>query len=134
MIPPPLTEDQRKSLELLQGIIGRLSTHGFLLKGWAVTLVTALLTFSGATGQERLATLALVPTVIFWALDAYLLAREHQYRRIFNLTRQGQQDAFDFQLEALTAGTWALSAFRPAMLVFYVPVVLVVLIVAWGIV
>lgn len=134
MILPPLTEDQRKSLELLQAIISRLSTNGFLLKGWAVTLVSALLMFSGSSGQDRAAMLALLPAVIFWMLDAYLLNREQEYRRLFNLTRQGQWAAFDFQLTRITGGHWIRTAFNVTTLIFYLPLLLVVLAVAWEIV
>lgn len=125
-----LTEDQRKSLEFLQGIITRLSTNGFLLKGWAVTLITGLLTYTGTTGQARLALLACLPALIFWMLDAYVLAREHQYRQKFEAGRQGLGQPYDFQLRVLTAGEWFRSAFMPTLLVFYLPLVAVVLFVA----
>ncbi len=129
MPQPALTEDQRKSLELLQGIITRLSTNGFLLKGWAVTLVTALLTFAG-NQQDRLALLAFLPALIFWVLDAYFLAREHQYRQRFDASRKGLVESYDFQLQALTAGEWLGAAFLPTTLVFYLPLFAVVLVVA----
>ena len=34
--------NKHKHLELIQGVINRLSTNSFLLKGWSVVLVSAL--------------------------------------------------------------------------------------------
>ena len=130
MPEPALTEDQRKSLELLQGIITRLSTNGFLLKGWAVTLITALLTFTGTGGQQHSAVLACLPAVIFWLLDAYFLAREHQYRQRFEAGRKGLVESYDFGLPPLTATEWFKTARMPTLLVFYLPLLAVVAVVA----
>lgn len=112
-------EERLKSLELLHGIIGRLSTHSFVLKGWAVTLTAALLTFTDAERQARLALLVGLPTIMFWALDAYLLAREREYRRLFDAHRTGQVPPFDFHLNALSPRDWAVTAFSRTLVVFY---------------
>lgn len=125
-----LSEDERKSLELLQGIITRLSTNGFLLKGWAVTLVAGILTLSGQMPPERAATVAMLPAVVFWVLDAYLLAREHDYRKLFEKGRLREAQPYNFRLETLTAGQWFKAAFMPTIIVFYLPLVLMVLAVA----
>lgn len=128
--PPVLTEDQRKSLELLQGIISRLSTSGFLLKGWAVTLVVGLLTFSGKLEQERAALLALLPAVVFWVLDAYLLAREHQFRELFEAGRLGQAEPYNFRIGIIPAKLWFKAGVMATTVMLYLPLVLVVVAVA----
>ncbi|MBB5235543.1 hypothetical protein [Deinococcus budaensis] len=127
-------EKQLKSLELLQGIISRLSGHGFLLKGWAVTLTVGLLTFAGATGQARLAALAGVPTLMFWMLDAYFLTREHEYRRRFEALRLGRAEPFDFQLRPLDARSWARAMFSRTLGLFYGLLVAVTLLLAMDVV
>ena len=35
-------ENKRKHLELVQGIINRMSSNSFMLKGWAVSLVAGI--------------------------------------------------------------------------------------------
>lgn len=127
-------EKQLKSLELLQAIINRLSGHGFLLKGWAVTLTVGLLTFTGATGQARLAALAGVPTLMFWVLDAYFLAREHEYRRRFEALRRGRAEPFDFQLPPLDIQSWARVAFSRTLGLFYGLLLAMTLLLAAGVV
>jgi hypothetical protein len=73
-------------LDHLQGIVQRLAGNSFLIKGWTVTLVSAILGFAlkdgGATAQ--LAYLALVPILLFWGLDGYYLAAERQVRDLYN--------------------------------------------------
>lgn len=112
-------EERLKSLELLHGIIGRLSTHSFLLKGWAVTLTAALLTLTDAERQAKLALLIGLPTVMFWALDAYLLARERAYRDLFEAHRMSQVSPFDFRLSVLSPQDWVATAFSRTLVVFY---------------
>jgi len=36
-----MNEDQRKHLELIQGVITRMAGNSFLIRGWSVTLVSA---------------------------------------------------------------------------------------------
>jgi hypothetical protein len=75
------------TITLSGSIICRASSgNSFLIKGWTVTLVSAILGFAlkdgGATAQ--LAYLALVPILLFWGLDGYYLAAERQVRDLYN--------------------------------------------------
>jgi len=83
---PDAIDYQLKRLDHLQGIVQRLAGNSFLIKGWAITLATAILGFAvkdpGTTA--RLAFLAVVPTLIFWGLDAYYLAVERGMRNLYN--------------------------------------------------
>lgn len=116
---PSSPEAVLKALELLQGVINRLSGHSFLVKGWAITVVVGLLTFTGSTGQLRLAWLVAVPIVMFWMIDGFLLAREREYRARFEALRLGQAEPFDFRLSPLLAGTWLKSTFSSTLRIFY---------------
>ncbi|SDX73720.1 hypothetical protein [Salimicrobium album] len=40
-----MNEEKIRHLEMIQPIISRMAANSFYLKGWAVTLVTALLTY-----------------------------------------------------------------------------------------
>jgi hypothetical protein len=76
-------EDKRKHLDLLQSAITRMAANSFLLKGWCVTLATALFGFSAKEGAPRLALLALLPILAFWGLDAYYLGLERKFRNLY---------------------------------------------------
>jgi hypothetical protein len=72
-----------KQLEWLQAVITRMASNSFLLKGWAVTLTTALLALSTKDADRTFAILAIYPTLVLWALDAYYLQLERKFRAQF---------------------------------------------------
>ncbi|GAA5504435.1 hypothetical protein Dxin01_04205 [Deinococcus xinjiangensis] len=129
----PSPEATLKALELLQGIINRLSGNSFLLKGWTVTLVIGLLTYTGSTGRKRLALMAAIPVLMFWFLDGFFLARERDYRDRFEKLRLGQVQPFDFRLSPLNFGPWIQSAFSSTLAVFYGFLLVFTIIIAVGV-
>lgn len=93
--------DQKlKHLEFIQGVINRLSTNSFLLKGWSVLLVSALFALSAGNANISYVFLAYIPTIAFWALDAYFLALERGYRRLYETVRLKDPDEIDFVMSA----------------------------------
>lgn len=76
-------EDVLKELDMLQNCISRMSTNSFALKGWYVTVITALLTFmftSDSTLTDKLLGVLIIITIIFWYLNSYYLLLERKYR------------------------------------------------------
>ncbi|MFB2701913.1 hypothetical protein [Aeromonas veronii] len=76
-------EEKIKSLEMLQSIIGRLAQNSFMIKGWGISLLTAVIAI--AMDKEKPA-LILVGTffyLFFWGMDAYYLYQEKIFRRIY---------------------------------------------------
>lgn len=93
-----------KHLEFVQGVINRLSTNSFLLKGWSVVLVAALVTLSARDSNIAFALLAYIPAFVFWGLDAYFLALERAYRRHYDRVRTRQPDDIDFSMNVADLG------------------------------
>jgi hypothetical protein len=80
-----LGEDRRKHLELIQGVVNRLAGASFQIKGWTVTIVTALLgVVVAAKLHSAVGLVAVIPAIIFWFLDAYYLRQERLYRDLYN--------------------------------------------------
>lgn len=77
-------DDKRTHLGFLQSAISRIASNAFLIKGWSVTLASALLSFAVKEGNPRLALVALVPIFIFWGLDGYFLGLERAFRRLYS--------------------------------------------------
>ena len=92
-------EQKLKHLEFLQGVINRLSTNSFLLKGWSVVLIAALFTISTHQENTDFAALAYFPALIFWGLDGYFLWKERQYRALYNEVRKKDPDQIDFTMK-----------------------------------
>lgn len=59
------TEPNDKHLALVQGVVNRLAGNSFALKGWSVTLVSALLALAAKDADTWLVAIALLPTLTF---------------------------------------------------------------------
>lgn len=78
-------ENRRKHLELIQGVVARLAGMSAQVKGWAVTIVTALLAvIAAARLPSWVAFLSLLPILLFWSLDAYYLHQERLFRKLYD--------------------------------------------------
>ncbi|GEM_PF-317851 len=82
-VPEVERADHHKHMDYVQAAITRLANNSFVMKGWALTLATAVLGFAVSRGQWVLATAALVPAVAFWMLDTYFLRQERAFRHLF---------------------------------------------------
>jgi hypothetical protein len=67
-------------LGILQSVIQRMATNSTSCKAWCITVVSAILVIVADKGKPNFAFIALVPTVLFLALDAYYLALEKAFR------------------------------------------------------
>jgi hypothetical protein len=92
-------EDRRKHLELLQGVINRMSNNSFLLKGWSVVLVSGLFALATTDANPRFAMIAYLPTIAFWGLDGYFLCQERRFRWLYDHARQTAQGTTDFCMD-----------------------------------
>jgi hypothetical protein len=71
-------------LGIIQNVIQRMASNSSSCKAWCVTLVAAVLVIVADKGKPEYAWIALLPTLIFAALDAYYLALEKAYRNSYN--------------------------------------------------
>lgn len=88
-----------KHLDFIQGVINRLSTNSFLLKGWSVILISALFALSAKDSEVQFIYLAYVPAIAFWGLDAYFLSLERCYRKLYEKVRRLEPDDVDFSMD-----------------------------------
>jgi hypothetical protein len=77
-------EAKLKHLEMIQGVINRMAANSFQLKGWSVTLLSALLALAAGSGRPVFAFLALIPCAAFWLLDGFFLRQERLFRALYN--------------------------------------------------
>jgi hypothetical protein len=91
-------EAKYRYLEMIQGVINRLSGNAFLLKGWAISVVAALLGISEKLGVEHPLVFSITIISIFWILDGYYLYLEKCYRDLFENARQSDFKDIDFNM------------------------------------
>ena len=123
-------ENRIAHLEVIQGVIGRMAQQSFLLKGWAVTLVAAVIAFAASDGKESVAFLALLPALVFWGLDGYYLWQERLFRCIYNRVRTEQPGTFGDQVFTMDTSphkskweSWIVALCRPTVAIFHGAVV-----------
>lgn len=88
-----MTDNQIKHLEFIQNIITRMNSNSFQIKGWMITIVSALLALfaSSEKGKVLYIFVAIAPTLIFWFLDSFYLQQERKYRRLYDDVIKPQQ-------------------------------------------
>jgi hypothetical protein len=84
MTAEKFSTEQIKHLEFIQGVITRMNSNSFQMKGWMVAIVSALLAIYASTQNNRFALVAVIPTLLFWGLDAYYLQQERKFRGLYN--------------------------------------------------
>jgi hypothetical protein len=126
---------------LIQGVIARLGTDGFAVKGWAITITGALLGFAVSGHKSGLAILATAPVLAFWGLDTYFLRAERLFRALYNAVRLGsEQEPFFMAATSHNfikllgrkprVASWLWAAFAPTVWGLYVPLLVVSALVA----
>lgn len=71
-------------LGILQNVIQRMASNSAASKAWCVTLVSAVLVIVADKGKPEYALIAMLPALVFAALDAYYLALEKAFRNSYN--------------------------------------------------
>ena len=93
-------ESKLKHLELIQGVINRMAGNSFLLKGWSVTLISALFALAAKDSNQFFIYLAYFPCVTFWGLDGYFLWQERMYRKLYKKVSETAPESIDFGMNA----------------------------------
>ena len=127
-------ERKHKHLELVQGVINRLSTNSFLLKGWSVILISALFALSAADSRAAFVLLAYIPATVFWGLDGFFLCQEQLYRKLYDDVRRQSDEDIDFSMDTnpfkkKDGPNWVKATFSKTLVPFHGVLILSVLVV-----
>jgi hypothetical protein len=71
-------------LGIIQSVIQRMAANSSSSKAWCITLVSAVLVIVADKGKPHYAWIAVIPTTLFFVLDAYYLALEKGFREAYN--------------------------------------------------
>lgn len=92
-------ENKVKHLEMIQGIINRMASNSFVLKGWAITLIAGFFALSNKDSNKMFFLIAYIPLIIFWGLDTHYLKLERKYRNLYDKVRMLNNDKIDFSMK-----------------------------------
>ena len=94
--------------------------NSFLVKGWSVTLIAALVALAAKDTDRSFALICYFPCILFWLLDAYFLSQERKFRSLYDAVRDPAGATTDFGMNTKNVATWkdseAVCFFRPVVL------------------
>lgn len=125
-------ENKRKHLEMIQGVINRMAGYLFLLKGWGITLIAAIVALSAKDANPKYMAVAYFPILAFWILDGYFLAHERLFRALYDDVRKLDDSQIDFSMDTAKyrnneRNRWLNCMFSATLLWFYLPLVALML-------
>ena len=117
-------ESKLKHLEFIQGVINRLASDSFRVKGWSVVLIAALFLLLAREGRIEFAPIGFVVVIVFWGLDGYFLWQERLFRALYDHVRSLDPDSIDFSMDLRafrigSARTWLGAAVSITLILFY---------------
>jgi hypothetical protein len=129
-------ENKRKHLEMIQAVINRMASNLFFLKGWAITLISALLALSANSLNYKYIIIAYLSLFVFWILDGYFLSQERKFRLLYDDTRKLDDNNIDFSMDTTKYRKeincdWLSSIFSHTLIWFYAPMLIVVIIITF---
>jgi hypothetical protein len=93
-------EKKIKHLEMIQSVIERMGNNSFLIKGWSITLVSAIFVIAIQDKDKVTALWTLFPALIFWFLDGFYLWQERLLRSLYDRVRLLDEKKIDFSMDA----------------------------------
>lgn len=116
-------EKKIKHLEFIQSVISRMNANSFLLRGWSVTLVSALFAFAAKDSNINYILITYISTPLFWILDSYYLSQERKYRDLYNVIRNKSEAQIDFDMNATVTdnekNSWLSTTLSKTEILFY---------------
>lgn len=108
-------------LGFLQTAIARMASNSFLVKGWSMTLVSALLGLAVDAGGAGPSAVALLPALAFWGLDGYFLGQERLFRDLYQRVIERDAGVPDFSMRTapLTLARWWRACTSVTLLAFH---------------
>lgn len=116
-------EKKLKHLEFIQNVITRMNSNSFLIKGWSITLVSALFALAAKDANINYVLISYIVIPVFWFLDGFYISQERQYRDLYKEVTSKDDTAIDFSMNAsgFCKGdrTWLAGVFSKTLIPFY---------------
>lgn len=124
---------------MVQAVINRMSSNSFVFKGWSVTIIAGLSAFATTDANKKLLLVAFFATLLLWAVDAYYLSLERQYRKLYEGLAAQKPEKISFSMKLPDypkVRSWVDALRAPLLLGFYgfavvLIVITVILIKVW---
>ena len=113
-------EKKIKHLEFIQNIITRMNSNSFMIKGWCVTLVSALFALAAKDSNTNFAVITCIVIPALWFLDSFFIIREKHFRKLYDITREKDDVDFSLNIDTLKAKDWFYNGvLNNTLIIFY---------------
>lgn len=128
-----MNDNKIKHLEFIQNVITRMNSNSFLIKGWTVTLVSALFALAAKDSNTNYVLVSYISIPIFWILDGFYISQERQYRDLYKEVTLKDDSQINFNMDASKFNkgdrTWVNGVLSKTLIPFYGLFILITLIV-----
>lgn len=125
-------DEKLKHLEFIQNVISRMNSNSFLLKGWCITLVSALFVLSAKDANSLFMLITYIPLPAFWILDGFYISQERQYRDLYDEVANIPLQNINFSMNAKKfnkgRNTWLSGMLSKTLIPFYSTIILTIFI------
>ncbi len=127
-------ERKLKHLDFIQQTISRMAGNSFLIKGWSITLVSALFALASKDANDKYIIIAYAAVFVFWILDGFYLSQERMFRDLHDVVRTKNIEEIDFSMDASAVANkdsscWVSAIFSKTLSVFYISLIAIMLVV-----
>ena len=126
----PIEIGRQKHLELIHAVISRMAQNSFIVRGWSIALVTAVLAVASKELNAGIGVLAAIPVLSFWYLDAFYLRQERLFRQLYStvIERASSIPQFSMDTKPFEENVeWKSVLFSPTIAVLHGALFLIVL-------
>lgn len=78
-----MQEYKKQHMDMVQNIMTRMANNSFLIKGWSISLISAILIFANKDNNSSYILITFLPALSFWVLDSYYLQLERKFRELY---------------------------------------------------
>lgn len=118
-----MNESKHKHLEFIQNVISRMNSNSFLIKGWSITLVSALFALAAKDSNINYVLISYIVLPVFWVLDGFFIATERAYRDLYSEVCIKEESDINFSMDASKfvkgQNTWLSGVFSKTLIPFY---------------
>jgi hypothetical protein len=117
-------EKKLKHLEFIQNVITRMNTNSFLIKGWTITLMSALFALAAKDSNIKFVLVSYVVIPVFLIVDGFFLAIERQFRDLYADVAKKEEANIDFEMNVSKykkekGRSWIEGIFSKTLIPFY---------------
>jgi hypothetical protein len=120
-----------RHLEFIQGVINRMASNSFLIKGWTITLISALFALAAKDSSQDFIIIAYFPAIMLWLLDGYYLYQERLFRKLYDIVRVQKIIDYSLNTRAVDKGAqdWISAILSITIAPFYGIIILTLIII-----